>query len=137
MPVCVTPFVAWGNSTVDVYVLGPFSASEGGRAITPKAAKRRALLALFTLSGAQVVPAHALIGELWPDRPPRSAMTTLQTYIVSLRRSIGDVCETDPKRVLRTARGGYLLDCGGGSLDAAAFQQGLHDLVVDRPELWS
>jgi hypothetical protein len=83
VPVCVTPFVAWGNSTVDVYVLGPFSAREGGRAITPKAAKPRALLALFAVSGAQVVPAHALIGELWPDRPPRSAVTTLQRALLS------------------------------------------------------
>jgi SARP family transcriptional regulator, regulator of embCAB operon len=120
----IGPF-AWGNSTVDVYVLGPFSVSESGRAITPKAAKPRALLALLALSGAQVVPAPALIGEIWPDRPPRSAVTTLQTYIVSLRRSIANVCGADPKRVLRTARGGYLLDLGGGTLDVAAFQQWL------------
>jgi len=110
---------------MDVNFLGPFGATECGVNITPKAAKPRVLLALLALSGKQVVPAHTLIAETWPDGPPRSAVTTLQTYILSLRKSISQATHGDAKQILRTERGGYVLDRGDGVLDADMFQQTL------------
>lgn len=46
----------------------------------------RRLLALLLLRANSVVRSAALFDELWGDRPPRSARTTLQTYVYQLRK---------------------------------------------------
>ncbi|MCK2221082.1 AfsR/SARP family transcriptional regulator [Actinomadura sp. ATCC 31491] len=46
----------------------------------------RKVLALLLVHANHVVPVSALISELWDDQPPPSAPTTLQTYIVQIRR---------------------------------------------------
>ncbi|MBV1855608.1 AfsR/SARP family transcriptional regulator [Catellatospora tritici] len=112
---------------MDVKVLGNFSAVENGRQVTPSAAKPRTLLALLTLYSDQVLPVSVLIEELWGENPPRSAATTLQTYILQIRRLIKNALPTDAdcdcKMVLRTEQNGYVLDRRGGYLDAAEYSR--------------
>ena len=99
---------------MQIKVLGPVEAKVNGRSVTPTAAKPRQILALLALHSGQVVSVPTLIEELWGDRPPRSARTTLQTYILQLRKLIGDALATSgegaAKEVLVTRYGGYLLD---------------------------
>jgi DNA-binding SARP family transcriptional activator len=88
-------------------------------------------LALLALHVDRVVPVGLLIEELWGERPPRSARTTLQTYILQLRELIGvaleraaaDGVSPSAKDVLVTAPGGYLLRGGGGSSDVREFER--------------
>lgn len=53
--------------------------------------------------GVQVVPVCALVQELWADRPPRSARTTLQTYVLQPRELI-TAALAHSRRGVRTVR---------------------------------
>ena len=73
---------------MDVKVLGPLEAQQGGMSVAPSASKPRQLLAVLAIQAGQVVTVDALIEELWGGAPPRSALTTLQTYVMQLRHRI-------------------------------------------------
>ncbi|MFD5936027.1 BTAD domain-containing putative transcriptional regulator [Streptomyces sp. NPDC060333] len=114
---------------MDIDVLGALDVRENGISITPTAAKPRQVLALLALHADQTVPVAALIEELWGQQPPRSARTTLQTYILQLRALIatalanGGDTSRSPKDVLVTLPGGYLLCGGGGRSDVREFER--------------
>lgn len=111
---------------MDIKVLGPLEAYENGRSIVPTAAKPRQVLALLALEAGQVVPVPTLIEELWRLEPPRSALTTLQTYILHLRRQIdaalGPDADGGAKEVLATRHNGYQLNVAG-SVDVHDYQR--------------
>ncbi|MFB7031437.1 MULTISPECIES: BTAD domain-containing putative transcriptional regulator [unclassified Streptomyces] len=121
---------------MDIEVLGALAVREQGVSITPTAPKPRQVLALLALHADQVVPVSALIEELWAGAPPRSARTTLQTYVLQLRALIATALEQaasdgeenptgrrTAKDVLVTLPGGYLLDSGGGTTDVREFDR--------------
>ncbi|POX51980.1 hypothetical protein C3489_18690 [Streptomyces sp. Ru71] len=121
---------------MQIEVLGILDVRENGVSIAPTAPKPRQVLALLALHADQVVPVSALIDELWAGRPPRSARTTLQTYVLQLRDLIGLALDKEAseaegaaaparsaKDVLVTAPGGYMLVSGGGSSDVREFER--------------
>ncbi|PRY45179.1 AfsR/SARP family transcriptional regulator [Umezawaea tangerina] len=108
---------------MEIKVLGPLEASEKGASITPSAGKPRQLLALLGLRAGHVVTVPALIEELWGATPPRSALTTLQTYVLQIRRRIEAAGTGAAKDVLVTRYGGYLLDAGDGYVDVAHYER--------------
>jgi DNA-binding SARP family transcriptional activator len=135
---------------VDIDVLGELAVRENGVSVTPTAPKPRQVLALLALHADRVVPVASLTEELWGQRPPRSARTTLQTYVLQLRELISAalVHDTPPhtphgtppgtsrsggqdvpgggrrsaKDVLVTSPGGYLLNTSGGTSDVREFE---------------
>ncbi|RPE37391.1 DNA-binding SARP family transcriptional activator [Streptomyces sp. Ag109_O5-1] len=126
---------------MDIGLLGALDVRESGVSIAPTAPKPRQLLALLALRADQVVPVPTLIEELWAGTPPRSARTTLQTYVLQLRELIATALREgagrehpeagnaeDPearnaKDVLTTLPGGYLLASGGGTSDIREFER--------------
>jgi DNA-binding SARP family transcriptional activator len=116
---------------MDIAVLGALDVRENGVSVTPTAPKPRQVLALLALHADQVVPVATLIEELWGEQPPRSARTTLQTYVLQLRELISAAVERDPegapartaKDVLVTSPGGYLLNTSGGASDVREFER--------------
>lgn len=120
----------WGRG-VDIQVLGSLAVTENGISVTPTAPKPRQVLALLALHADRVVPVARLIEELWGDEPPRSARTTLQTYVLQLRDLITAALRHAPdgaparsaKDVLVTTPGGYLLRTFGGTGDVQEFER--------------
>ncbi|MEZ0065533.1 DNA-binding SARP family transcriptional activator [Streptacidiphilus sp. MAP12-20] len=111
---------------MDIKVLGPLEAAEGEHSIVPSAGKPRQLLALLALNMRQMVPVVAMMEELWGSRPPRSATTTLQTYILQLRRSLSVALAgsgRQAKDVLVTRSAGYLLLAEPQDVDACRFDE--------------
>jgi DNA-binding SARP family transcriptional activator len=112
---------------MEIKVLGPLEAYENGRSITPTAAKPRQILALLALQAGQVVPVPTLMEELWRSAPPRSALTTLQTYILQLRRRIELALPADGSRtakdVLVTRYNGYMLNVPAEDVDVKIYQR--------------
>ncbi|NED81392.1 helix-turn-helix domain-containing protein, partial [Streptomyces sp. SID11233] len=91
--------------------LGPLCAEVNGRSFVPSAAKPRKVLALLLLNPNKVVSTHAFQKELWGEHPPRSALTTLQTYILQVRKLLTQAAggaEPDAKQVLTTCPTGYM-----------------------------
>ncbi|WFE41130.1 AfsR/SARP family transcriptional regulator [Micromonospora sp. WMMD998] len=112
---------------MEAQLLGPFEVHHEGTSILPNADKPRQVLAMLALNANTVVPLRLLIEELWGDQPPRSTATTLQTYVMQLRRKIGLAgCSREPlvpKNVLVTHHGGYLLAIPPESVDVLRFEQ--------------
>jgi DNA-binding SARP family transcriptional activator len=82
----------------------------------PSARKPRKVLALLLLNESKLVTTRSLITELWGDEPPRSALTTLQTYVLQLRKSLAamggrSVAEVS-KNLLVTWPCGYMFEAG-------------------------
>ncbi|QDY75203.1 AfsR/SARP family transcriptional regulator [Streptomyces qinzhouensis] len=121
---------------MQIDVLGVLDVRENGASIAPTAPKPRQVLALLALHADRVVPVSALIDELWAGRPPRSARTTLQTYVLQLRDLIALALDRQEpgagsdspsrrraKDVLVTSPGGYMLVLGEGSSDVREFER--------------
>jgi DNA-binding SARP family transcriptional activator len=112
---------------LEIRLLGPLVATANGTSIAPTATKPRQLLALLALRSTEGVTLPLLIDEIWGNDPPRSAATTLQTYVLQLRRLLGDALGPDSaervKDVLATRFGGYLLNVRQGEVDVHEFER--------------
>ncbi|MFC9914479.1 BTAD domain-containing putative transcriptional regulator [Streptomyces sp. NPDC059862] len=111
---------------MEIKVLGPLHAAVNGVSIVPTAGKPRQVLALLALHPSRVVSVATLMEEIWGNQPPRSAMTTLQTYMLQLRRCLSTAMGPDAagaaKEILATRHGGYLLRTSPESVDAQTFE---------------
>ncbi|MEU6895068.1 AfsR/SARP family transcriptional regulator [Streptomyces sp. NPDC046557] len=109
-----------------IQVLGPLNAEVNGGSIVPTAGKPRQILALLALHPGKVAPIPTLMEEIWGTEPPRSALTTLQTYILQLRQRLGTAmgpgAPGSAKDVLTTRHGGYLLQIPPESVDVHAYE---------------
>ena len=109
---------------MDIKVLGPLEACAGATSIVPSAAKPRQILAVLALQAGRVVPVPTLMEELWGPGLPRSASTTLQTYVLQLRKLLtAGLPAGRAKDVLATRHGGYLLDVPGEAVDAHVYDR--------------
>jgi WD40 repeat protein/serine/threonine protein kinase len=96
-------------------VLGPIEVTgEGGR-ITLGGRRQRAVLAQLILRANQVVPADALIDQVWGESPPEAARNSLQSYVSHLRKALG-------AGRLEGRAPGYVLHLEPGELDASTFE---------------
>jgi DNA-binding SARP family transcriptional activator len=90
-------------------LLGSFEVQDQrGGDVTPAARRQRQVLAMLLLEANRRVRIDRLMDELWEDRPPRSARTTLQTYVYQLRKMIAAECasgRTDEVRLVTGASG--------------------------------
>ncbi|MEV5517442.1 AfsR/SARP family transcriptional regulator [Streptomyces flaveolus] len=119
---------------MDIGVLGALEVKVRGVSITPTAPKPRQVLAMLASRVNRLVPVEVLTEELWGSCPPRSARTTLQTYVLQLRELIAAALASRPatdeqepqdtgaKDVLMTLPGGYRLVGGEGACDVREFE---------------
>lgn len=108
---------------LEIKVLGPFDARAQGKSVAPTAAKPRQIFALLALRVGMIVPVPTLIEEIWGEAPPRSALTTMQTYVLQLRRLIGTVAPGQQKDILVTRYNGYRLASDAVSVDANVYSE--------------
>jgi DNA-binding SARP family transcriptional activator len=98
------------------------------------APKWRSVLAALVIKAGQIVPADALIDEVWGETPPAKAGNLISIYVLRLRRLLGDTDST----VLVTRAPGYLLRLGPGDTDALVFEalvrEGQRAYAVGDPE---
>lgn len=108
-------------------VLGPLNAEVNGSPVVPTASKPRQILALLALYPGRVVPVSTLMEEIWGTKLPASAMTTLQTYILQLRRRLGTAMGPDApgtaKDILATRYGGYVLQIPPERVDVYEYER--------------
>jgi DNA-binding SARP family transcriptional activator/DNA-binding beta-propeller fold protein YncE len=100
---------------VDFRILGPLEVDRAGRALALGGAQQRALLALLILHRNRVLRTDQIIDELWGEQPPPTAVKTLQGYVSTLRKSLGD-------DVILTRGRGYLLSLQPEQVDVDRFE---------------
>jgi SARP family transcriptional regulator, regulator of embCAB operon len=112
-------------------VLGPIEVYKDGRVATPTAPKTATVLAVLLVRSNHLVLTETLMEEIWGERPPASASTTLQTYIYQIRCGLG-------RDTIATRPGGYFLSAEEGELDMLRFRarvsQGRQLLDLGRPD---
>lgn len=112
------------DSMLRFNLLGPLEAVRGDRMCRPSAPKVRSVLALLLARSNYLVGIDSIIDELWGAEPPRSAMTTAQTYIYHLRqRMMSTGVIADAEEVVVTSAPGYVLRIGEDQIDAVRFQK--------------
>jgi DNA-binding SARP family transcriptional activator len=112
---------------MEAQVLGSLVLRNRDECALPSAPKPRQVLALLMLNANRTVPVPSLITELWDDQAPKSTMTTLQTYIMQIRKSIARACGITPGQVAReiitTTTGGYRFHIDNGDLDVYQYER--------------
>ncbi|MEO3930631.1 AfsR/SARP family transcriptional regulator [Micromonosporaceae bacterium B7E4] len=112
------------DSMVRFRALGPLEIVHGGRECTPSAPKVLQVLALLVLRANQIVHMDTLIEQLWGEHPPRSALTTIQTYIYQLRRFLErNAFVGNGEEIVVTRVPGYILRVDPRQIDLQRFEQ--------------
>lgn len=96
-------------------VLGPLEVVADGRRYPLGGPKPQTILALLIASAGRRVSTDSLIDVAYGEDAPSGARRSVQTYISTLRRDLGDTIRPEP--------GGYLLDVAGHEVDAIQFQE--------------
>ncbi|WKD32288.1 AfsR/SARP family transcriptional regulator [Streptomyces xanthophaeus] len=108
-------------------LLGGLSVRDGSGSHLPTAPKQRQLLALLLLHAGHVVPVRVCIAEIWGEDPPASAGTTLQTYVMHLRRLLARLPSVGSREAaherLRMRPPGYVLHVRPQELDLLRFEE--------------
>nr|WP_158883090.1 AfsR/SARP family transcriptional regulator [Amycolatopsis anabasis] len=108
-------------------VLGPLLVAKDGVSYVPSAPKARQLLALLLINANEFVSVDYCIEELWSTDPPKSVMSTLQTYVLQIRRLLRSIPDGAGGDLLLTRKQGYQLLVPRESFDRAIFDR----LVLD------
>ena len=88
--------------------------------------KPRQILEILAISPGIPVPKHQLADLLWDGCPPRSYVSTLESYLCALRRKLG--LERGRVSAIRTTNHGYVLDPAAATTDLHEFRL---DLAYD------
>ncbi|MFF4160579.1 BTAD domain-containing putative transcriptional regulator [Streptomyces sp. NPDC001678] len=106
-------------------LIGPFEiVADDGRTYVPSTPKVCQALALLLTRPNEIVTADSLIQELWGQKPPRSALTTLQTYIYHARRMfVGEELAAAGRTLLATRAPGYVIQVDDTEVDIKIFEQ--------------
>ncbi|MFI7279250.1 BTAD domain-containing putative transcriptional regulator [Micromonospora chersina] len=113
----------------DVRLLGAPESWCGSTRLPLGTPKQQLVLAMLALHGGRVVTTDALVDELWPEQPPRSAVANVRTYAGNLRRAFE---RQDGPGIVRLP-GGYRIDLTDEQVDVPRFEQ----LVDDATTAWS
>jgi len=100
-------------------ILGPIEVRAGDRTVPVTSTKQQALLGAALLQANAVVPTTRLVDAIWGDRPPGTAADLVQTYVSTLRRTIG----RPAAGCIVTSPPGYLLRVEPGAVDLHRFEQ--------------
>ena len=91
---------------------------DSGAEVLVAAARQRVLLAALLVHTCQPVPADTLAEAVWDGLPPPGYATTLRSYVMRLRQTLG--AETARRLVTRSP--GYLFQASESELDMARFE---------------
>ncbi|MCF6525442.1 AfsR/SARP family transcriptional regulator [Streptomyces sp. JJ36] len=106
-------------------LIGPFEiVADSGKSFLPSTPKVCQTLALLLTRPNEIVTSHSLIQELWGESPPRSALTTLQTYVYHARRMFVSEGLVAPDRPLLVTRApGYAIRVADDEVDIRVFER--------------
>jgi DNA-binding SARP family transcriptional activator len=109
------------QSVLRYEILGPLRVIDSAGVSFISAPKIEILLAVLLIRSDQVVAISQLMGEIWGEKPPRRATTSLHVYVSQLRKFLARPGRADSPIVTRPP--GYMLRRGGDELDVEVFQR--------------
>ena len=112
---------------MDFRILGPIEVFDRGAGLPLGGRNQRALLAVLLLHADEVVATDRMIEALWGERPPRTALTSLQNSVSQLRKLLG------PERIL-TKPPGYVLRLRDDLVDVDRVRKLAEDARAAEPD---
>jgi DNA-binding SARP family transcriptional activator len=106
-------------------VLGPVRGWHQKNELELGSPQQRAVLAMLLIARGRQVSMDGIIGGLWGEHVPRSAVGTIRTYVSRLRGVLGDQAGAPHGEPIRSIGDGYVLQAGGAVLDLDVFEQRL------------
>src|SRR3954466_4716102 len=97
-------------------ILGPLEVIDDDRRIELGGARQRAVLAILLLHRGETVSVDRIADLLWGERPPATAVKTVQVYVSHLRRALA-------ADVVVSSSGGYALAIDPERIDALRFER--------------
>jgi YVTN family beta-propeller protein len=97
-------------------ILGPLVVVDGDRTIGLGGARQRAVLAILLLHRGETVSVDRIADLMWGERPPASAVKTVQVYVSHLRSALVE-------DVVVSSSGGYALAVDPERIDALRFER--------------
>jgi DNA-binding SARP family transcriptional activator len=110
---------------LELSLLGPLRVESPRGQFRTTSTKIRQVLALLALESPSAVGIDRIIAELWPQRPPKSALGTIQTYVYHLRKHLADQVGSTGSVV--TVNNGYLLTVDPECVDVRRFERIVRD----------
>ncbi|MFC9995461.1 BTAD domain-containing putative transcriptional regulator [Nocardia sp. NPDC127526] len=104
------------GARVDIGVLGSLAVTVGGMAANIQSRRMQTIVALLALESGTVVSYEQLAAELWPAKVPSNPRNALQANVTRIRRLISPLPD-----LIRTTRGGYVMDVPRECLDSNRF----------------
>ena len=96
-------------------LLGSMQVRRDGVPLELGGLRQRSLLALLVLHANELVATDRLVDELWGDRPPDTAVKTVQVYVARLRKLLG-------AGAIVTRTPGYELRVAPDAIDVSRFE---------------
>ncbi len=100
-------------------VLGSLEAEVDGVPVRLGGRREQRLLASLLINAGRLVPASYLVGTMWPDRPPKTAVRQVSNAIARLRHDLGVA-----RSAVVTTGSAYRIVTSSASLDSARFEAG-------------
>jgi DNA-binding SARP family transcriptional activator len=97
-------------------ILGPLHVLDDDRTIELGGARQRAVLAILLLHRGETVSVDRIVDLIWGERPPATAVKTIQVYVSHLRRALVE-------DAIVSSRGGYALAVDAERIDALRFER--------------
>lgn len=104
------------SDAAELKVLGGVELHRGGEALPLGGPKAELVLSILVAHREGFVATDRLVGALWHDEPPKSAVATVQSLVSRLRAVL------DPDFTIAFGSGGYRLEVADGAIDAARFE---------------
>lgn len=109
---------------MEIRVLGPVEASDGGNPLPIGRPRWRALLAVLALRAGRPLTVEQLVDAVWDTEPPTDTRAVLRSHVARLRQALEPDREPrTPPEVLVTVPGGYMLDLEPEHVDAGRFAE--------------
>nr|WP_238361719.1 BTAD domain-containing putative transcriptional regulator [Actinopolymorpha pittospori] len=102
-------------------LLGPLEVRRGDQHVVVSAGKQRTLLVSLLVSANRLVSVDELCERLWGNAAPATARATLATYVMRLRRNLGQGIDPGADVPIRTRPEGYLIEVEPGRIDLDRF----------------
>lgn len=107
---------------LELSLLGPLRVDGPRGEFRLTSTKLRQVFALLALENPSTVGLDRIIHELWPQRPPKSAVGTIQTHVYQLRKHLANHVDRSTQLVA-TVNNGYLLRVDPDCVDVRQFEQ--------------
>jgi DNA-binding SARP family transcriptional activator len=103
-------------------LLGPIRVWRGDDELELGSPQQQAVLALLTVSRGRQVSVDETVDAVWGERPPRTAVHAVRTYVSRLRSCLGRSMGSRAEWSIRSTGRGYVLTLDSPEIDLSRFE---------------